>query len=68
MMNGDQDRLDFLLTRDTPEEVLDFARRCVKVYRGAAIASKRKYGHGGAYRRAFIESYLFHKQYVKENS
>ena len=66
--SGDHERIDFLLARDTPEEVLVFARQCVHVYREAAIASKRKFKRGAAFRRAYIESYLFHKQYVKENS
>lgn len=63
----DQDRINFLLERDTPEEVLVFAKQCVRVYRGAVIASKRKFGRRGAFREAYINSYLFHKNYVSEN-
>lgn len=65
---ADQDRIDFVLERDTPEEVLIFAKQCVHQYRGAVLASKRKHGKRGAYREAYISSYLFHKNYVLENS
>lgn len=64
MISRDQQRIDFLLTRDSEEEVLDFATRTRNVYRGATLASKRKHNRQGVYRRAFIESYLFHKRYV----
>jgi hypothetical protein len=66
-MNADQNRIDFLLTRDTPAEVLEFARMAARCYRGAALASKRKHGHRGAYRQAYVRSYQFHKRYVKEH-
>ena len=64
---ADQNRIDFLLERDTPEEVLTFAVQCVRQYRVAVIASKRKHGKRGAFREKYISSYLFHKQYVLEN-
>lgn len=70
MMNNaaDQQRIDFLLTRDSEEEVIDFARQAARCYRGAALASKRKHNRQGVFRRAFIESYLFHKRYVEAHS
>jgi len=64
---GDIDRIEFLKTRDTPEEVLFFANQCVRQYRVAVLSAKRKFGRRNAYREAYIRSYLFHKQYVLEN-
>ncbi len=65
---GDKDRIKFLQERDTAEEVMFFVKQCVRVYRGATLASKRKYNRRGTYRLAFIRSYLFHKRFIKENS
>lgn len=64
----DIERMQFVTERDGPEEAMYFARQCVHQYKIAALASKRKNGQRGTYRRAFIESYLFHKQYILENS
>jgi len=65
---NDIERIEFLQGRDTPEEVLFFANQCIHQYRGAVLAAKRKFGRRNAYREAYIRSYLFHKQYVLENT
>ena len=65
---ADQERMQFVTERDGPLEAMYFARQCVHQYKVAALASKRKHGKRGYFRVAFIESYLFHKQYVLENS
>lgn len=66
--SADQARIDFLLTRDSEEEVLKFARQAARCYRGAALASKRKHGRRGVFRQAYTNSYLFHKRYVETHS
>jgi len=65
---GDIARIKFLQERDTAAEVIRFVEQCVHIYRGAALASKRKHNRQGAYREAFIRSYLFHKRFIMENS
>ncbi len=64
---GDTNRIEFLQSRDTAEEVIAFAEQCIRVYRGASLASKRKHKRQGRYRKEYAYSYLFHKRYVKEN-
>jgi hypothetical protein len=64
MYEADRERIFFLIERDTPDKVLKFANQAMNCYRKAALASKRKYGRGGAYRFKYIESYLFHKKFL----
>jgi hypothetical protein len=62
----DINRIKFLLERDTLEEVIYFARQCIKVYKGVALGSKRKFGRHHTFRVAYIRSYLFHKRWLEE--
>lgn len=59
---ADKERMLFVLNRDGHDDFVRFVDQCVVVYRRAALAGKRKYNHGFHYRRAYIESYLYHKR------
>ena len=66
---SDIDRINFLIDRESdPQKVIDFAVQAKNQYKKAALASKRKYGKGGVYRRAYAESYLFYKKFVELNT
>ena len=64
---SDRDRILFLIDRDSPQQVIDFAIQAKGQYRRAVLSFKKKYGRGGAYRRMYIDSYLFHKRFVRDN-
>ena len=61
---ADQERMRFVTERDGPLEAMYFARQCVRQYKTATLASKRKHGKRGYFRVAYIESYLFHKNWL----
>ena len=61
---ADQERMQFVTERDGPTEAMYFARQCVIVYRKATLASKRKHGRRNVYREMYIQSYLFHKNWL----
>lgn len=63
---SDINRIAFIENRDGAQEAADFASQCVRQYRYAVIAGKRKYGRGFVYRTSYIESYLFFKNYCKD--
>ena len=68
-MSGDSERMLFLIGRESdPQKVIDFADQATSQYRKASLASKRKYGRGGAYRVKYATSYLFHKMFLKLNT
>jgi hypothetical protein len=80
---NEKDRLSFIERRDGVQGALSFARQGYTIYRRSVLQSaKRGYGvkvsafadtrpHHASfreYRKAFIESYLCFKRYIKENS
>jgi hypothetical protein len=65
MSTADQSRLEFLIVMDGVEGTTDFARRCVSIYRRAALTAKKK--RSPYYRMAFLKSYLFHKTWLRDD-
>lgn len=65
---SDQNRINFLIGREVNFfSVIGFAIQAKEQYRRATLSSKKKYGRGGEFRKKYIESYLFHKQFVEQN-
>ena len=62
---ADIERITFLESRDTTDEVYAFVKQCVIVYRKATLAAKQKHGKRGVYRQQYIQSYLFHKRWLE---
>lgn len=60
----DVNRIRFLTERDSVDEVNAFIKQTVLCYRRANLAAKEKYGKRHAYRRKYIDSYIFHKKFM----
>lgn len=62
---SDEQRINFLLSRETDSKnVTHFAIQSIKQYRKANLSAKRKYGKLHTYRTRYIQSYLYHKEYL----
>ena len=65
-MNVEQTRLDFLIERDGLEGAISFAARTRDIYRSHVLYMKRTFKRDG--RKAYVQSYLAFKQFVRDNS
>ena len=70
---GEDERLAILIDRDGLSAAVDFAKRTLQIYRTAVLTS-RKRGHKKPhhaslpeYRGKFIKTYLYYKQFIKNN-
>ena len=66
--NADGNRIQFLIERDSPEQVVAFAEQARHCYRRASLAAKEKYGRGGAFRLQYAQGYYFHKLFLELNT
>ncbi len=64
---NDLQRITFIIERDGMPSALKFANQAIRQYRRAVLSAKAKYGKNHTYRKRYIDSYLFHKEFYYGN-
>ncbi len=73
-MCSEENRIEFIETRDGLEAALQFARQTVFVYRTCLLRSRKRgydrphHASLPEYRRSFIESYVYLKHYIRQHT